>query len=94
MEETRRQQLLALLQERPHDVQELAVLLGVKEKTIEKDLQHLQRSLRHKKKLALYVRPARCIRCEFEFRASSLKTPSRCPKCKHERIQPALVKIE
>lgn len=92
--ETRREQLLSLLTERPHTVQELATLFGVTEKTIEKDLFHLQQSLRRNRRLALYVLPARCTRCEFEFRATSLKTPSRCPKCKNERIQPAKVKID
>ncbi len=94
MEGTRREQLVTLLKERPHSVQELSTFFGVNEKTIEKDLQHLQKSLRRARTLALYVLPPRCTRCEFEFDARSLKTPSRCPKCKNERIMPAMVKIE
>ena len=62
MNATRREQLLSLLQERAHDIQELATILDVSEKTVEKDLFHLQKSLRHDRKLRLYVLPARCSR--------------------------------
>ncbi|MHA1392992.1 MAG: transcriptional regulator [Promethearchaeota archaeon] len=59
---------------------------GSKRELIE-DIESIKKSLKNKGQI-LKVRPAKCIKCGFVFRNQErLKIPSKCPKCKHERIE-------
>ncbi len=60
-------QIARLVRESPHDVED--------------DLLHLINSLKHSEYLAV-TEPARCRKCGFEFDASKLAKPSKCPACR------------
>ena len=55
-------------------------------KELESDLNHLEKSLKHKG-AKLGVDPALCRKCGFEFPSTKLHKPSRCPECKATWIQ-------
>ncbi len=52
------------------------------------DLHHVAKSVRPEKELVML--PAQCKKCRFIFRErqdrQKMKKPSKCPKCKSERI--------
>jgi predicted Zn-ribbon and HTH transcriptional regulator len=55
------------------------------------DLEHVRKSLRRR----FVFRPAFCSRCSFVFeRRTKLGTPSRCPKCKNERLDGPWFRVE
>ena len=86
---TARQALRAALGGAPQSVRELSALTGLSEKEIPEHLEHLERTLRGEG-LKLTVLPPRCVRCGFRFEERErLRKPSRCPRCKSERIEPA-----
>ncbi len=64
------------------DAREISGLVGIPEREVVAHLEHLARG-RDK----LRVDPARCHGCDFSFeKRSRTSRPSRCPKCKSERI--------
>ncbi len=66
---------------------ELSSLVGIAHKQVVDHLEHLQRSLAAAGS-ELVVESARCSSCEYEFTdRDRLGRPSRCPKCKGERIE-------
>lgn len=86
---TVRRQLLSRLESGAAAFEELCRELGLAPRALEADLRHLERSLRAEGR-RLEVEPARCLGCGFVFRGRAekhLHAPSRCPKCKSERIQ-------
>ena len=55
------------------------------------DLKHLSKSLKGR----LQVQPARCQSCGFAFtKRSRLSTPSRCPRCRSERIDGPYLRVD
>jgi predicted Zn-ribbon and HTH transcriptional regulator len=62
-------------------VAQIARLVGGAPRDIEADLLHLLKSLKHTEYMAT-IEPARCRKCGFEFDASKLAKPSKCPNCR------------
>ena len=90
--ETRRQQIIALLQKEAWPIEELASHFSVHIKVIHDDIAHIQKSL--KKDYALVNTPFVCYQCGFRFqKRTKVKKPSRCPKCKTERISDAMIQL-
>jgi hypothetical protein len=93
---TRRQRLAALLRERELGFEELRVELQLSVRLLEDDLRHVERSARGANE-RLVVEPAQCRSCGFVFRERAshhLHTPSRCPRCRSERIEDPRFRIE
>lgn len=89
---TRRQQIMEMLSKEPISVQHLANHFRVEMREISEDMEHIRHTL--KGKADLIVQPAQCRQCGYIFRERSrLKKPSRCPRCKHERIMPPLFSL-
>ena len=90
---TIRQQLIALLSEGEYGVRDLSQMLGIPEKEVYPHLSHIARSVASKKR-KLKIEPARCFECGFVFEERKRFTkPSRCPRCKGERIEAPRYKI-
>jgi predicted Zn-ribbon and HTH transcriptional regulator len=86
---TVRRQILARLEAGAVAFEELCRELRLAPRALEIDLRHLERSLRADGR-RLEVEPARCMECRFVFRGREQKhfhAPSRCPKCRSERIE-------
>ena len=93
-ERTRRQQLLDLLEVCEQSVEGLRLALRVPVKLLEDDLRHVERSAKQSGG-RLVVTPAACEACGYVFRdRGRFHTPGRCPKCRSERIEDALFKLE
>lgn len=61
---------------------------------IYEELEHVAKTLK-RRGLKLVVVPARCRQCGYEFRdRERLKKPSKCPRCRSERIDPPKFYIE
>ncbi len=72
-------------------LQELATLLRADVRDVIEDLEHIRRSVRPQR---LVLVPASCRNCGFVFKERSrAKTPSKCPRCRQERIEPAKYRI-
>lgn len=72
-----------------HTLRTLSQQTSLSERDVAEHLVHLERSLTHRG-LALVIEPARCRECGFRFERRSRATrPSRCPRCRSERIDPA-----
>lgn len=66
---------------------ELSSAVGIPHKAVTEHLEHLRRSAAAVGD-RFEVEPASCPDCGFEFRERSrLSRPSRCPKCRSERIE-------
>jgi predicted Zn-ribbon and HTH transcriptional regulator len=77
----------------PRTARELSERLSLREKDVLEHVGHLARSLRVEG-LELAVTPAECLACGFAFeQRERLTTPSRCPKCKSERVRPPAFSI-
>ena len=80
---TRRQRLLELLEKGEFDVEQLAEFLDEPVRTVVADLPHVKKSAGDRFEMI----PPECVNCGFVFRGrDKLKRPSRCPKCRQERI--------
>lgn len=67
---------------------QLSAAVGVPERDVVGHLEHLDRSLRREGK-RLGIEAARCDDCGFTFEdRKKLGRPSRCPKCRSERVRP------
>lgn len=67
---------------------ELRRELEIPARVLEDDLRHIDRSLR-RGSTRLRVDPARCLACGFTFTDRAprrFQAPSRCPRCRSERI--------
>jgi hypothetical protein len=86
--ETVRDALREALRGRPLTALELSGAVGIPHKQVEGHLEHLQKSAGANGE-TLVVDPATCLGCGYAFRdRDRLSRPSRCPKCKSERIDP------
>jgi len=83
---TRREQIIQILKETPQTVTQLANYFQLKNKEIEIDLTHIEKSVKAKD-LNLAIEPAYCERCNFVFKERSrVRKPSKCQMCKSESI--------
>lgn len=88
-----RRQILEVLRRGPTTLHELAAELDLREKDAAEHLAHALRSIHAHDRLR--QEPAECLACGFTFRKRErLTTPGRCPKCRSERVRPALFWIE
>lgn len=73
---------------------EISVRASVQERDVADHLRHLERSLTHGGE-QLHTSAPHCIKCGFEFTQRERHSrPSRCPRCKSERISPPSFKIQ
>lgn len=85
MRMTRRKEIADLLRASAMTVRELARLFSADTSDIVTDLEHIARSIKPKERLE--VQPSMCRACGFVFKTrEKLKKPSKCPRCKHEKI--------
>ena len=84
---TLREKLHAALLEGPVTLRDLSQIVGLKEREIIDHLEHVRRSARRSGE-RFVIEPAACVACgmSFEDRRRFTK-PSRCPRCKSERIR-------
>jgi predicted Zn-ribbon and HTH transcriptional regulator len=84
---TLRQQIIVTLTGGMYSAYDLATLHAISEREIEDHLSHIARSLARDTTRQIIREPAECEQCEFTFRNRARFTrPSRCPKCRSERI--------
>jgi len=89
---TRREEITTLLEKEPLSAHELALRFEALPQDIVEDLEHIKKSIKPKK---LVVIPAKCEDCGFVFKErEKIKKPSKCPKCRGERIFAPLFKIK
>ena len=89
---TRREEITSLLEKEPASAKHLADIFGTILPEILEDLKHIKLSVRPKK---LVVVPAKCEDCGFVFKErKKIKAPSKCPKCRSERISEPLFQIK
>lgn len=82
------EEIISLLEGRPMSVREICAALNLEptnEREVIEALKRASRVLKRKGKQLLMM-PARCRECGFEFESMS---PSKCPNCKSEWIEPA-----
>ncbi len=91
---TRRNRIADLLrsEDEAMTARELSLQMGLSEKTVMRDLKHIAKSVRAQGEQVM-VTPARCTDCGFTFRAQRTSTPSKCPRCRSERITPSAFTI-
>ncbi|MBN1215255.1 MAG: transcriptional regulator [Candidatus Lokiarchaeota archaeon] len=95
---TRREKLLELLEDikEINDLKALVKELDYPNKSILiKDIAHIAKTLINQGK-KIYVAPSSCGLCGYIFtqKGFELKIPSKCPKCKSEKIIWPSIKIE
>lgn len=90
---TVRERIALLLREAELTAHEISQRASVQEREVSEHLRHLEYSLSH---LGEQLRASvpHCIKCGFEFlQRERHNRPSRCPRCKSERISPPSFKI-
>ncbi len=91
---TIRQQIIDLLAEAEMTALDLSKALSVREKEVYDHLSHAARSASAQGR-KLVVAPPRCLACGFTFDTRKrLTRPSRCPKCKEQRIREPVFSIQ
>ena len=95
MEYTRREKIINLLMQvrEPLTVKAIGNLLGIPPREhymLYEDLHHIAKTIRKRfKGKNLFMVPPQCSECGFVFKdMKRLRKPSRCPRCKSERILP------
>lgn len=91
---TRRQQIMSLLEDGEWTFDELRRQLDVPVAVLREDLRHVAQSARRPPG-RLRVTPPRCSGCGFELtpKPGRFTAPSRCPRCRDERIVPPRLSI-
>jgi transcriptional regulator len=86
--ETVRQAIRETIREASLTAHEISEVVGIREREVAAHLASIERGAKHSGE-RLLTEPARCEPCGFVFQTRErLTTPSRCPKCKSERIHP------
>ena len=86
--QTTRQHLLELLREGELTARELSQRAGISEKDVADHLRHLEHTLDQGPERLRTLAP-HCIACGFVFEERRKHSrPSRCPRCKSERLSP------
>ena len=103
VEETIRERIIRVLMESrtPLTAREIAELVGLDpvrgEREVYEHLRHIAKTLRRRYggRAVLYMIPPRCRSCGYVFRdLREPRRPSRCPRCRSERIEPPRFYIE
>jgi predicted Zn-ribbon and HTH transcriptional regulator len=90
---TIRQKMILLLSEGTYSARDLSQALGIPEKDVYDHLSHISRSVVPNRQRLLIV-PSRCLSCAYVFENRRRYTrPSRCPKCRSERIEEPTYRI-
>ncbi|MCY3411042.1 MAG: hypothetical protein INQ03_05320 [Candidatus Heimdallarchaeota archaeon] len=82
------------LKNQSYTAKELSQRLNKSVAAIENDLEHVRTSMRTDPDWKLKISPAHCQLCEYRFQNDKIKTPTKCPKCKKEKINPPSFLIE
>ena len=99
IDETTREKMIKILRESPQPLtaEDIIAVLGsedVKPKDVYEHLKHIAKTVKSKGDEVLVMVPPRCRSCGFIFKdLDKPKKPSKCPKCKSERISPPAFKI-
>jgi predicted Zn-ribbon and HTH transcriptional regulator len=88
-----RKELIDILLNKPMSLHELSVVMEKPPNDMKDDLQHLQKSLRHRP-YHLEITPARCNQCGFVFHRDKMAKPSRCAQCRGTWISAPLIAIK
>ena len=92
-QDTIRQAIMHVLEERPLSSMDISGMVGIPEKEVAGHLEHIRASL-HRAGRGLVVRPAECVKCGFVFeKRERLTRPGKCPVCKGESIHAPLFSI-
>lgn len=82
---------------KPLTAEDIITLLGLvdlKPREVYEHLKHIAKSVRAKDHEVLVMIPPSCRSCGFTFtNLDKPKKPSKCPKCRSERIAPPAFKI-
>ncbi len=90
---TVRRQIISLLSEGEYNAKEISQELSIREKEVYDHLSHISRSVASQKQ-KLVITASRCVLCGYDFETRKRFTrPSRCPKCKSERIEEPTYRI-
>jgi len=100
-ERTIRERIIELLisTEEPLDVRDIAAYLGLDPReadVIYDHLKHVAKTIRRSSggRLQLVMQPPYCLNCGYVFKdLDRPRKPSKCPKCKSQRIAPPRFKI-
>lgn len=102
LNETIREKITRILRESetPLSAREIAVLVGLPlangERVVYEHLKHIAKTVwrtSHGKE-SLFMIPPKCIECGYVFKdLREPRKPSKCPRCKSQRIEPPRFKI-
>jgi predicted Zn-ribbon and HTH transcriptional regulator len=91
--DTIRHEIMALLQQREMSAREISMEMGISEKDVLDNLEHI-RVMLHRSGTGIVVKPAICGKCGFVFRKRErLSKPGKCPVCRGELIEEPLFSI-
>jgi len=99
VDETTREKIARILRESPQPLtaEDVIAVLGseaLTHKDVYEHLKHIAKTVKSKRGEVLVMVPPRCRSCGFTFKdLDKPKKPSKCPKCKSERISPPTFKI-
>jgi len=85
---TIRENIITALQGQALTAREISGVIGISEKEVATHLPHIDRSLSRRGQ-KLVIHPTHCRGCGYTFKKDNhFKKPSRCPRCKSERLEP------
>lgn len=91
---TIRQQIMDLLAEAEMTALDLSKALSIREKVVYDHLSHVAKSASGQNR-KFVITPPKCLACGFTFDdRKRLTRPSRCPKCKEQRIREPMFSIQ
>jgi len=87
------EEIISLLEKQPMTAREICVALQLEPSQEKEVIEAIKRSARvlKRKGKQLLMAPPKCKKCGFEFESLS---PSKCPRCKSEWIEPARFYIQ
>jgi predicted Zn-ribbon and HTH transcriptional regulator len=90
---TLRQRIMAELEKGFMTARDLSKAIRISEKEVISHMEHVAKSIQPPKKLI--IEPSVCNKCGFVFSdRRRFSSPSRCPQCRHEGINPPAFRIE
>ena len=90
---TIRQSIAAELEKGPMTAKDISKAIRISEKEAVAHMEHVARSLHPPNRLI--IEPPVCNKCGFVFaERRRFTSPGRCPRCRHEGIQPPSFRIE
>jgi predicted Zn-ribbon and HTH transcriptional regulator len=82
---TVRKEIIDRLKENKMSIREIALHYHITTEEVATDLMHIGKSIYPRQELRMEI-PV-CRTCGFQFKErAKLKPPSKCPKCRHEKI--------